>query len=190
MEGSKVRKTLECLRTPGVHAVVAYRMGQWLQKKPLLVRLLLRPFVYMYRNHIRRCWGIDIGPEAQIGPGFQINHYGGIFIAGDVIAGEFFTITHDITLGYSRSKNRQGFPVIGNNVYIAPGAKLAGHIRIGNNVKIGSNAVIERDIPDNAVVQIHPMLVVRFPNNEDENPHWEAPPALRPSMQEVAMDNF
>ena len=190
MEGSKARKILECLRTPGVHAVVVYRMGQWIQKKSLLVRLLLKPFAYMYRCHIRRSWGIDIGPEAQIGPGFQINHYGGIFIAGDVIAGEFFTITHDITLGYSRAKTKQGFPVIGNNVYIAPGAKLAGRITIGNNVKIGANAVVERDIPDNAVVQIHPMLVVRFPNNEDENPHWEAAPILRPLVQEVAMDNF
>jgi len=189
MEGSQARKILECFRTPGVHAVVVYRMGQWLQKKSLLLRLLLKPFASIYRLHIRRCWGIDIGPKAQIGPGFQIIHYGGIFIAGDVIAGECFTITHDITLGYSRAKTKLGFPVIGNNVYIAPGAKLAGHIKIGNNVKIGANTVVERDIPDNAVVQIHPMLVVRFPDTEVEHPRWEASPILRRSVQEVAEDN-
>jgi serine O-acetyltransferase len=189
MEGSKARKILECLRSPGVHAVVVYRWGQWIQKKPLLVRLLLKPFASICRCHIRRAWGIDIGPGARIGPGFQINHYGGIFIAGDVVAGECFTITHDITLGYSRAKTKQGFPVIGNNVYIAPGAKLAGRIRIGNNVKIGANAVVERDIPDNAVVQIHPMLVVRFPDIEDANPRWEPSPTLRPLFQEVAVDN-
>ncbi len=190
MEGSKARRFFECLRTPGIHAVVAYRTGQWLQKKSFPIRILLKPFVSIYRCHIRRCWGIDIGPEAQIGPGFQINHYGGIFIAGDVVAGEFFTITHDITLGYSRAKTRQGFPVIGNNVYIAPGAKLAGRIKIGNNVRIGANAVVERDIPDNAVVQIHPMLIVRFPNNEEENPHWEPFPKVRPVVQTVSADNF
>jgi serine O-acetyltransferase len=190
MEGSNAGKIFECLRTPGVHAVVAYRMGQWLRKKAFPVRLLLKPFVSIYRLHIRRCWGIDIGPEAQIGPGFQIIHYGGIFVAGDVVAGKCLTITHDITLGYSRARTKLGFPVIGNNVYIAPGAKLAGRIRVGNNVKIGANAVVERDIPDNAVVQIHPMLVVRFPDCEPEKPHPEWLPMLRPILHEAALDNF
>ncbi len=163
-KGSRARRVFECLRSPGVQAIVAYRMGQWLRTKPLPIRLLLRPFVSMQRHHVRAKWGIDIGSEAQIGPGFHIFHYGGIFIAGDVIAGENLTITHDITLGYSQAKCILGFPVIGNNVYIAPGAKIAGKVKIGDNVKIGANAVIERDIPDNAVVQIRPMLVVTFPN--------------------------
>jgi serine O-acetyltransferase len=139
-------------------------MGQWLRTKPFPVRLLLKPFVSMQRHHVRGKWGICIGADAQIGPGFHIIHYGGIFVGSDVIAGENFTITHDITLGFSQAKCIQGCPVIGNNVFIAPGAKIAGSINIGDNVKIGANAVIERDIPDNAVVQIRPMLVVTFPN--------------------------
>ena len=162
-KGSRTRRVFECLRSPGVQAIVAYRLGHWLRAKPLPVRLLLRPFVSIQRHHARGKWGIDIGPEAQIGPGFHIFHYGGIFIAGDVVAGENFTLTHDITLGYSQAKLILGFPVIGNNVYIAPGAKIAGCIKIGNNVKIGANAVIERDIPDNAVVQARPILVATFP---------------------------
>jgi len=172
IEGSKFHKIVELFKSPGVHGVISYRLWQMLQKKPFLVRLFLKPFVAIYRCHVRRWWGIDIGPEAQIGAGFMINHYGGIFIAGDVVAGEFFTVTHDITIGYSRAKTRQGFPTIGNNVYIAPGAKLAGRIKVGNNVSIGSNAVVEKDIPDNAVVQIHPMLVVSFPINPNDIPHW------------------
>lgn len=171
-KGSKARRIFECLRSPGVQAVVAYRMGHWLRTQPLPVRLLLTPFVSMQRHHVRGKWGIDIGPEAQIGPGFHIIHYGGIFVAGDVVAGENFSITHDITLGYSQAKCILGFPVIGDNVYIAPGAKIAGKVRIGNNVKIGANAVIERDIPDHAVVQIRPMLVVTFPNTSCEEQHY------------------
>jgi serine O-acetyltransferase len=163
-QGSKTRRIFECLRSPGVQAIVAFRMGQWLRTKSLPVRLLLIPFVSIQRHHSRGKWGIDIGPEAQIGPGFHIFHYGGIFIAGDAVVGENFTITHDITLGYSRAKCIQGFPIIGNNVYLAPGAKIAGSIKIGDNVKVGANAIIERDIPDNAVVQIRPMLVVTFPD--------------------------
>ena len=167
-KGPTVKRAFECLRSPGVQAIIAFRMHQWLRTKPLPLRLLLRPFVSIQRHHSRAKWGIDIGPEAQIGPGFHIFHYGGIFIAGDVIAGENFSVTHDITLGYSQAKCILGFPVIGNNVYIAPGAKIAGKVKIGDNVKIGANAVIERDIPDNAVVQIRPMLVVTFPNTSCE----------------------
>src|SRR5512137_529760 len=143
VSGSRARRVLECVRSPGVRAVVVHRMGQWLRTRPLPVRLLLQPFVSIQRYFLRSRWGIDIGPDANIGPGFHINHYGGIFIAGDVTAGEYLTITHDTTIGYSRAKCRQGFPTIGNNVYIAPGAKLAGKIKIGDNVNIGANAVIE-----------------------------------------------
>ncbi len=169
-KGSRTRKIVACLRSPGVQAVVAYRMGQWLQTKPFPVRVFLKPFVSMQRHHVRGKWGIDIGPEAQIGPGFHIIHYGGIFVPSDLIAGENLTITHDITIGFSQAKCIQGFPVIGNNVFIAPGAKIAGSIHIGDNVKVGANAVIERDIPDNAVVQIRPMLVVTFPGTSCEVP--------------------
>jgi serine O-acetyltransferase len=188
-EGSRARKILECLRSPGVQAIVAYRMGQWLRTKPIPVRLLLKPLVSIQRYHVRGKWGIDIGPEAQIGPGFHIYHYGGIFIAGDVVAGEYLTITHDITIGYSRGRCRQGFPVIGNNVFIAPGAKLAGSIKIGDNVSIGANVVIERNIPDNAVVQIRPMLVVTFPTTQSEAPNCQASTIGQPHVQEVVVDN-
>lgn len=172
VEGSRAHKVQEALRSPGVQAVIVYRAGQWVARQSRVVRMLLKPVVVWQRHRLRRCWGIDIGPEAQIGPGFMINHYGGIFIAGDTVAGEFLTITHDITIGYSRSKNRRGFPTLGNNVYIAPGAKLAGRIRVGDNVKIGSNAVVECDVPDNAVVQIPKMLTVVFPVNAADVPHW------------------
>jgi len=129
--------------------------------------MLLCPFTAIAARRMRWKWGIDIGNSAKIGPGFLIIHYGGIFIAGDVVAGSDLTITHDITLGFSRAKNIQGFPTLGSNVYIAPGAKLAGSISIGNNVRIGANAVVEKNVPDNAVVQARPSLVVTFPGEPE-----------------------
>jgi serine O-acetyltransferase len=161
--GSPLHRVVECMRSPGVQAVVIHRLGHWLLNKPLPVKLLLWPLVSMQHHRMRWKWGIDIGPEAQIGPGFLIWHYGGIFIAGDVVAGSNLTITHDITLGFSQAANRRGFPTIGDDVFIAPGAKLAGSIKIGNRARIGANAVVEKDVPDDAVVQIRPMLVVAFP---------------------------
>jgi serine O-acetyltransferase len=65
-------------------------------------------------------------------------------------------MSQGITIGISGSGERRGVPTIGNDVYIAPGARLFGKIAIGNNVKIGANAVIHRDIPDNAVVVLDP----------------------------------
>lgn len=163
--GSRLRRLFECAMSPGVRAVILFRFRHWLKEQPLLIRALLCPFAAVAARRMRWKWGIDIGAEAHIGPGFMIIHYGGIFIAGDVVAGAGLTITHDITLGYSRAKKIQGFPELGNNVYIAPGAKLAGSIKIGDNVKIGANAVVEKDVPDNAVVQMRPALIVTFPEH-------------------------
>ena len=75
-------------------------------------------------------------------------------------------------------------------MYIAPGAKLAGKIKIGDNVSIGANVVLERDIPDNAVVQLRPMLVVTFSHPSHKEPPCEATPTLLPTEEEVVVDNF
>ena len=57
-----------------------------------------------------------------------------------------------MTIGVAGKGEKRGCPIIGDNVYIAPGAKLFGKIKIGNNVKIGANAVVYKDIPDGATV--------------------------------------
>jgi serine O-acetyltransferase len=161
-KGNRTRRIVDCLRSPGFRAVVIYRMRHWLRDQPFMVRLFLRPLLALPAHRMRWKWGIDISADAEIGPGFQIIHYGGIFVASDVVAGSGLTITHDVTFGFSRARNIQGFPTLGNNVFIAPGAKLAGRIHIGNNVKIGANAVVEKDVPDHAVVQVRPALVVTY----------------------------
>jgi serine O-acetyltransferase len=117
-------------------------------------------------HHSRGKWGIEIQPDAQIGPGFYIFHYGGIFIGGAVVAGENLTLTHDTTIGYSRAQCRRGCPTFGNNVWIAPGAKIAGRITVGSSVNLGANVVIERNVPDNAVVQLRSPLAVTFPTQD------------------------
>ncbi len=97
-------------------------------------------------------WGISLSRSTEIGEGFYIGHYGGIFIAGDVKIGKNVNISQDVTIGLSGKGNKKGCPVIGDNVYIAPGAKLFGKIYIGNNVKIGANAVVYKDVPDDSIV--------------------------------------
>ena len=161
--GKPLRRVFECYRSPGVRAVIVFRFGQWRLRQNLLIRILLKPF-YAFMNHcIMARWGILLAPRTKIGKGLHIFHFGGIFISEQVTIGENCSLSHDVTIGLSGEGSRRGAPTIGDNVYIAPGANISGKIHIGNNVKIGANAVVARDVPDNALVQLPPMRVVTFP---------------------------
>jgi len=82
----------------------------------------------------------------------SIGHFGGIVVNQNVVIGKNFNISHQVTLGVANRGNRKGYPVIGDNVYIGPGAKVIGNVRVGNHVAIGANCVVAKDIPDNSVV--------------------------------------
>jgi serine O-acetyltransferase len=162
MKGSVWSKSVRLFGAPGTRAIIIFRFGSWLLTRPLIVRFFLKPIKVILQRRIMSKWGIAIDDKARIGPGFRIAHFGGIFIGEHVVAGTNFVISHDVTLGASGGGTRRGAPVIGDNVYIAPGAKVVGKITIGNNVKIGANAVVERDVPDNALVQMRSPQVVVF----------------------------
>jgi len=160
--GKAIRRVVECYRSPGIHAVVVFRFGQWILRQHFAIRILLKP-LYAFLNHRTKAkWGIMLAPTARIGKGFHIFHFGGIFVGEQVIIGENCSLSHDVTIGLAGEGKRRGAPMIGNNVYIAPGAKIAGRVHIGNNVKIGANAVVSKDVPDNALVQVPSMQVVSF----------------------------
>lgn len=162
LSGSRWKRVWWCYRMPGLHAIAGYRFGHWLQGKPFAVRIFLKPLFLLHYRHIRTRWGIEISPETRIGPAFHIFHFGGIFIGANVVIGKDFSLSHDVTIGGTLGM-RHGAPVIGDNVYVAPGAKISGGIKIGNNVRIGANAIVHHDVPDNALVQLSPVQVVTFP---------------------------
>lgn len=85
----------------------------------------------------------------------------GVVIAGGAKIGKNVFISHQVTIG--RSKNEA--PIIGDNVYIGPGAKIFGGIKIGNNVRIGANCVVFQNIPDNATVVLEkPRIIIKEQN--------------------------
>ena len=151
-KGSKVKRIIGCYRTPGVHAIIIFRFGQWLLRQNVGVKLLLLPIYYMQHHRITGRWGISIERMTQIGEGFYIGHYGGIFVSAEAKIGKNVNISQDVTIGVAGKGDNRGYPIIGDNVYIAPGAKIFGKIKIGNDVKIGANAVVYKDIPDGATV--------------------------------------
>jgi serine O-acetyltransferase len=162
--GPRWRRILECYRSPGLHAIAEFRFGHWLLAQALPIKMILQPFYLLMHHRIRSKWGIEIQREAAINRGLYVGHWGGIFVAGGVVAGQDFTISQDVTLGISGEGPHRGVPKFGNNVHIAAGAKVVGKVYVGNNVRIGPNAVVMKDIPDNSVVHAPPSRIVLFPS--------------------------
>jgi serine O-acetyltransferase len=154
--GGRLSKILQCARTPGVHAVLVLRFGQWARSMPLLFRLVLDPIYFVLNLLIQILWGIEIPRATVVGPGLFIGHFGGITISASAVLGNNCSISQNVTIGLAGSGDKLGVPVIGDDVYIAPGARLFGKITIGNNVKIGANAVIYKNVPDNSVAVLDP----------------------------------
>ncbi len=162
--GGSLRRILICLKTPGAYAVVILRFGQWLLRRGRVVRILLDPVYWILSLLLQLTWGITLSRRTQVGPGLYISHFGGIMVSPHVVIGRNCSISHGVTLGVSGQGDKQGCPVIGDNVYIATGACVFGKIRVGNNVKIGANAVIHKDVPDDCLAVAAPGFSIR-PHN-------------------------
>lgn len=98
----------------------------------------------------------------MIGKGTKFGYGGmGVVIHSKTTIGRYCTICQQVTIGGGNSKY-PGLPVIGDNVYIAKGAIVFGGVKIGNNVTIGANAVVNTDIPDNATAAGVPAKVLHI----------------------------
>jgi len=149
------RSRLEILLAyPGVHALIGYRISHWLwiHKLMLLARL--------NSQLIRFFTGIEIHPGARIGRGFFIDHGMGVVIGETAEVGDNVTMYHGSTLGGVSTEKGKRHPTIGHGVVIGAGAKVLGAITIGDNSRIGANAVVVRSVPANAVVTGVPGQVV------------------------------
>lgn len=126
---------------------------------------LLVPLRLLFR-HYQIKYALEIGYRTRIGPGLYIGHHMGIVVNERTVIGRNCNISHGVTLGVANRGPRRGVPVLGDNVYIGPGAKIIGAVRVGNNVAIGANCVVTHDVPDGAVVVGVPGKVIS--NNGSE----------------------
>jgi len=111
------------------------------------------PFSFLYKllfAFIQIVTGIELPCETKIGRRFKIEHFGGIIVSGDAVFGDDVLIRNGVTVGL-RTTGRRGSPFIGNRVDIGAGAKLLGGITVGDDVVIGANAVVIKDVPSNSV---------------------------------------
>jgi serine O-acetyltransferase len=151
-EGSRARRVFDCLRAPGIHAVTVLRFGQWAATQVRPLRWLLTPIYLVLNELIKILWGIDIPRSARIGPGFYIGHFSGIFVSAHAVIGRNCFISQGVTIGVGGSGNKRGVPVLGDNVYLGAGCKLFGRITLGDDVKVGANAVVHRSLAAGAKV--------------------------------------
>lgn len=145
---------------PGFHYTFQLRLYAWLRDHTAWGRFGPRQLVafLLHRNSIR--YGISISPDTRIGKGFYIGHFGGIVVNTDVVIGDNCNISQGVTLGQMNRGDKAGCPVIGNNVYIGPGAKVIGRIHIGDDVAIGANAVVIDDVPNGVAVGGVPARII------------------------------
>jgi serine O-acetyltransferase len=149
------RSTWEVLTCyPGLHAVYVHRLAHWLWSHDL--RWLGR-----LTSHLGR-WltGIEIHPGATVGQRVFIDHGMGVVIGETAEVGDDTTLYHGVTLGGTSWNKGKRHPTLGKGVVVGAGAKILGPITIGDGAKIGSNAVVVKDVPPGATVVGVPGRVV------------------------------
>lgn len=134
------------LAYPGVHAIWGHRINHWLWQRG--ARLIAR----VTAEITRILTGVEIHPGAVLGPGLFIDHATGVVIGETAEVGEDVTLYHGVTLGGSGRDTGKRHPTIGDRVTIGAGAKILGAIKIGDDSRIGANAVVVKEVPSSSVV--------------------------------------
>ena len=141
------------LTYPGVKAVLFHKIAHFffIAKFDLIARII--------SQFSRFLTGIEIHPKAKIGKNLFIDHGMGVVIGETSEIGDNVTIYHSVTLGgispsidSNEQRNMKRHPTLKNNVVVGSGAQVLGPIIVGENAKIGANAVVTKDVPENAVM--------------------------------------
>jgi serine O-acetyltransferase len=135
-------------------------------KNSLILKCSIYPFAKIIHHRLTYKLGISISPNTKVGSGLYIGHFGGIIVNENSVIGKNCNISQGVTLGKANRGRNKGYPVLGNNVYIGPGAKIVGAVKIGNNVAIGANCVVTRNIADHSVVVGIPGKVISKQGSE------------------------
>jgi len=147
--------TFEVITTyPGVHALMLHRFahGLWNMNLRWLSRIL--------SALARWLTGIEIHPGAKIGRRFFIDHGMGVVIGETAEIGDDCTLYHGVTLGGTSWKKGKRHPTLENNVVVGAGAKVLGPIVLREGARVGSNAVVVKEVPEGATVVGVPGRVV------------------------------
>jgi serine O-acetyltransferase len=160
---------------PGFRYSVALRLATY-ARTARWARYGFRQFtaLMLYRYTVR--YGISISAKTKVGAGLYIGHFGGIVVNHGAVIGDNCNIQQGVTLGKANRGARVGTPVIGNNVFIGAGAKIIGHVHVGDGAAIGANAVVTKDVPAGVAVAGVPARVVSEQGSEGYVNRTDYPP--------------
>jgi serine O-acetyltransferase len=144
------------LRIPGFRYMFWFRCVNYFKN----VNVILAFYAKLRLRHYSFKYGIMIPSVTKIDKGFYIGHFSCIVVSPDAIIGKNVNISQGVTIGRASRGEKEGAAIISDEVYIGPGAKIVGKIIIGNNVAIGANAVVTKDVPPNAVVGGIPAKII------------------------------
>lgn len=147
----------------GLHAIWAHRIAHWFYQRKLYT------IARMISQISRFFTGIEIHPGAKIGQRLFIDHGMGVVIGETCEIGDDVIIFQGVTLGGTGKEKGKRHPTIGNHVVISSGAKVLGSFTVGDHSRIGSNAVVLREVPPNSTVVGIPGRIVRL-NGERVGP--------------------
>ena len=160
------------LTYPGVKAVFFHKLAHLFHVAgfDLIARIISQT--------IRFFTGIEIHPGAKIGKNLFIDHGMGVVIGETSEIGDNVTIYHAVTLGGSspsidseRQRHEKRHPTIGNDVVIGSGAQIIGPVIVGNSARIAANAVVVKDVPENATMVGIPAKAVKLENKGNFRPY-------------------
>jgi len=156
------------LTTQGLWALFVYRLsnGIYRSKLPKILKKIFLLGAVFSQKSIEVLTGISLPYAATIGPRFYIAHHGHIIIHPKAIIGENCNIAQGVTVGVSGRGSKRGVPVIGNNVFIAANAVVAGKISIGDNSVIGANSLVVSNVESATTVVGVPAVVINNNNSE------------------------
>ncbi|MGA2805109.1 MAG: serine O-acetyltransferase [Acidimicrobiales bacterium] len=154
----------------GVHAIWSHRICHllWINDLKFLARVC--------SSLARLFTGVDIHPAAVLGQGVFIDHATGVVIGETAEVGDDVTIYQGVTLGGTSLERVKRHPTVGNRVTIGAGAKVLGAITIGDDSRIGANAVVVKSVPPNSVVVGVPgQIIARSrPHRASDRPDLES----------------
>jgi serine O-acetyltransferase len=138
-------RLVNCLQIPGFYSTLFYRLSRWTYLQGM--NFVAAPLQIINST----LTGADISRKADLGPGLRIGHPYGLFIGPDVKVGVRSTFNQGTCLS-SNMEMDDGAPDVGNYLYMSPGGKVFGAVKIGHRVWIGPNSVALKDIEDDKVV--------------------------------------
>lgn len=152
----------QILTEQGLWALLQYRLDAAVYRSqlPWLVKRPLRLVLTLWHKLVELTTGICLPCTVIAGPGLHLPHCGARVVNGGTVLGADCCISQGVTIGISGRGEHRGVPRIGNRVYLAANAVVAGKIVVGDDVVVGANSTVTRDVPAHCTVQGVPAVVV------------------------------